>query len=91
MLPGYRERFCEVFGEDSWQIKDEWSHYQRIDVWCAICMVGLPPPQSLGLGACLARSLDCFAELLHRVGGMTLSFRQIEVFRADPDDLPEFF
>ena len=43
VLPGYRERFCEVFGEDCWQIKDEWSHYQRIAALLVRDLYGRPP------------------------------------------------
>ena len=30
VLPEYREAFCALFGDDCWQIKDEWPQYQRI-------------------------------------------------------------
>ncbi|GIR63817.1 MAG: hypothetical protein CM15mP68_4830 [Pseudomonadota bacterium] len=91
MLPGYRERFCEVFGEDSWRIKDEWSHYHRIATLLVRDLHGQPPStQFLGWAYVRQVNLDCGVELLNRVSGMTLSIRQIEMFRADPDDLPEF-
>ena len=47
VLPGYRERFCEVFGEDSWQIKDEWSHYQRIAASLVRDLYGRPPAATI--------------------------------------------
>ena len=46
VLPEYRERFCEVFGEDSWRIKDEWSHYQRIAALLVRDLYGQPPTAS---------------------------------------------
>ncbi|MAD07658.1 MAG: hypothetical protein CMP86_09620 [Gammaproteobacteria bacterium] len=30
VLPTYSDCYCELFGEDSWQIKDDWENYQRM-------------------------------------------------------------
>jgi hypothetical protein len=43
VLPTYCERYCELFGEDSWRLKDNWDNYQRMASVLVRDLYGQPP------------------------------------------------
>ena len=43
VLPTYCDRYCELFGADSWQIKDNWDNYQRMASLLVRELYGQPP------------------------------------------------
>jgi len=49
VLPTYCERYCEVFGEDSWWIKDNWDNYQRMASVLVRDLYGQPPKSMTSL------------------------------------------
>jgi hypothetical protein len=43
VLPNFRDRYCELFDEESWRLQDNWDNYQRLAAVLVRDLYGQPP------------------------------------------------